>query len=375
MAIETHHTAEAGQVARKVYNFNPGPAILPRPVLERAQAELLDYRGTGVSILEVSHRGEEYEAINAEAEARLKRLLGLGEEHRVLFLQGGASLQFAMAPMNLLREGLTADYIITGTWSQKARDEAAKLGRVHVAASTEAEGFRRVPTQAEISLSERPVYVHLTSNNTIWGTQWHEWPDVGEAPLVADMSSDILSRPLDASRFALIYAGAQKNMGPAGATVVIARADFLQGAPQNLPTVLKYSTHAKANSLYNTPPVFAVYLTNLVLGWIEEEGGLQAMGERNERKARSVYAAIDQSGGYYRGHAEEGSRSTMNVTFRLPSEDLEKRFVREATEAGLVGLAGHRSVGGVRASLYNAMDLEGCEALASFMGGFARRNG
>ncbi len=361
--------------ATKVYNFNPGPAILPHSVLEHAREELLNYKGTGLSILESSHRAREYEEINAEAEARLKALLGLGEEYRILFLQGGASLQFAMLPMNFLLPGMTADYVITGAWSQKARDEAQKIGDVHVAASTEGEKFRRIPRQDELSFSDDPAYVHITSNNTIWGTQWHEWPDTGGAPLVADMSSDILSGPLDASRFSLIYAGAQKNLGPSGVTVVITRTDWLDRAPKSVPTILRYATHAKASSLYNTPPVFAVYLLNLTLGWIEEIGGLEAVRARNEQKARLLYDEIDGSGGYYQGHAEPGSRSLMNVTFRLPSEEEEKQFVRESVEAGFVGLAGHRSVGGIRASIYNAMDVEGCQALASFMREFAHNRG
>lgn len=359
---------------KTVYNFNPGPAILPRPVLEQAQAELLDYNGTGMSIMEMSHRAEEYEAINAGAQARLKRLLGLDDDYSVLFVQGGASQQFAAVPMNFLTEGRTADYILTGTWSEKARDEAVKLGQVHIAASTQAEQYRRIPKLEEIRLSERPAYVHMTSNNTIWGTQWAWWPGVGDAPLVADMSSDILSRPLDASRFGLIYAGAQKNLGPAGVTVVIARTAWLETAPKTVPTILRYATHAKSSSLYNTPPVFAVYLLNLTLGWIEEQG-LDCIDARNREKAQLIYDAIDASGGYYRGHAEPDSRSLMNATFRLPTEEDEKVFVRDATEAGFIGLAGHRSVGGVRVSMYNAMTVEGCAALAGFMADFAQHHG
>ena len=363
------------QETQSVYNFNPGPAILPRPVLERARAELLDYAGTGLSILETSHRAPEYEAINAEAEARVKRLLGLGEDWRVLFLQGGASLQFAMVPLNFLPPDRVADYILTGVWSEKALAEAAVIGRTHVAGSTAEERFRRIPRADELAFSAEPAYVHLTSNNTIYGTQWHGWPDVGGRPLVADMSSDILSRPLEAERFALIYAGAQKNLGPAGVTVVIARGDWLERGAKTIPAALRYETYAKNNSLYNTPPVFAVYLLNLTLGWIEEEGGLAAMGERNRRKAAIVYGAIAASGGFYRGHAAPDSRSQMNVTFRLPSPADETAFLAEAERAGFVGLAGHRSVGGIRASLYNAMSLEGCAALAAFMAEFARRRG
>ncbi len=323
----------------------------------------------------MSHRSAEYEAINAQAESRIKSILGLGEDYRVLLIQGGASTQFSMVPMNFLAPDKTADYILTGTWSEKAHDEAVKVGNVHITATTQPERYCRIPSPDEIELSHSPSYVHITSNNTLWGTQWHEIPDVGDLPLVADMSSDIMSRPFDASRFALIYAGAQKNMGAAGVTVVITRTDWLHSAPKSLPTMLRYATYAKNNSLYNTPPVFAVYLMNLVLGWIQDIGELSALGERNRRKAEIVYGAVDASDGFYRGHAAQDSRSRMNVVFRLPDEDQDKRFAREATEAGFVGLAGHRSVGGIRVSLYNAMDTEGCEALAGFMGEYSRKNG
>jgi phosphoserine aminotransferase len=359
----------------KVYNFNAGPAILPRPVLEQAQRELLDYHGIGMSVLEISHRSKEYESINAEAAAGLKRLLGFDDEYSVLFLQGGASLQFAMVPLNFLPAGAAADYLLTGAWADKAYEEASKIGLTRVAASTREEQYRRMPRADEIQFSPAPAYVHITSNETIQGTQWHIWPDVGDRPLVADMSSDILSRPLDARRFALIYAGAQKNLGPAGVTVVLIRQDWLERASSAPPAMLRYATHAKNNSLYNTPPTFGVYLLNLTLGWIEQNGGLEAMTQRNQQKAQTLYAVIDGSGGFYRGHAAPESRSLMNVTFRLPSEVLEKQFVAEATATGMVGLAGHRSVGGIRASIYNAMDLEGCTALAWFMGDFMRRNG
>jgi len=359
----------------KVYNFNAGPAILPQPVLEQAQQELRDYHGRRMSILEMSHRSKEYEAVNSQAEAAFKRLLGLGDEYRVLFLQGGASMQFAMLPLNFLPAGATADYLVNGAWGEKAFEEGAKLGQARVAASTSADSYSRVPTVDEIALSESPAYVHITSNETIQGVQWQAWPEVGDRPLVADMSSDILSRPLDAHKFALIYAGAQKNLGPAGVTVVIVRQSWLESAGKTAPTMLRYTTHVKNNSLYNTPPVFAVYMLNLVLEWIEETGGLEQIARRNDFKAKTLYNAIDGSGGFYRGHAAPASRSQMNVTFRLPSEELEKRFVSEATAAGMVGLAGHRSVGGIRASIYNAMTQEGAGALASLMGEFARKNG
>ena len=358
-----------------VHNFNAGPAMLPPAVLEQVQAELRDYQGRGMSIMEMSHRSREYEAINAQAEAGFKRLLGLGDGYRVLFLQGGASTQFAMVPMNFLPPGAAADYLVTGAWAEKALEEAAALGRARAAASTKAEGYRRVPRPDEIKLSPAPAYVHLTSNETIQGIQWQEFPDVGDRPLVADMSSDFLSRPFAAGRFSLIYAGAQKNLGPSGVTAVVLRESWLGRANKAVPTMLHYATHVKNNSLYNTPPTFGVYVLDLVLQWIEKLGGLQAMGERNSRKARIVYEAIDRSGGFYRGHALLESRSQMNVTFRLPTEALEKQFVTASQAAGMAGLAGHRSVGGIRASIYNALDARAGEALAAFMTDFARRSG
>jgi phosphoserine aminotransferase len=358
-----------------ICNFTAGPAMLPHAVLEQVQAEFLDYQGLGMSIMEMSHRSREFEAVNAQAEARIKSLLGLGEGYRVVFVQGGASTQFAMAPLNFLPAGATADFLMTGAWAEKAQEEAASLGATHIAASTNAGGYRRMPRTSEIDLSPNPAYVHLTSNETIQGTQWHTFPDVGDRPLIADMSSDILSRPLDANRFALIYAGAQKNLGPAGVTAVVIRESFLEKANKKVPTMLRYSTHVKNQSLYNTPPTFGVYMLNLVLQWIEGLGGLSAMADRNSRKAALVYGTIDQSGGFYRGHAEPESRSLMNITFRLPSEALEKQFVADAQAQGMVGLAGHRSVGGIRASLYNAVELQACQVLASFMADFAKRKG
>jgi phosphoserine aminotransferase len=360
---------------KNVWNFNAGPAMLPPPVLEQVQAELRDYKGTGLSIMEMSHRSKEFEAINAQAEAAFKRLLGVGDGYRALFVQGGASTQFAMLPMNFLPPGGAADYVLTGAWADKAFEEAQLLGRPRVAASTKPDGYRRVPRGDEILVGPDAAYVHYTSNETIQGVQFHEVPDAAGRPLVCDMSSDILSRPIDAGRFALIYAGAQKNLGPSGVTAVLLRESWLETANKNVPTMLRYATHVKNNSLYNTPPTFGVYVLNLTLAWIETQGGLAAMAEYNERKARAIYDAIDRSGGYYKGHAEPASRSRMNVTFRLPSEALEKRFVAESQAAGMVGLAGHRSVGGVRASIYNAVPLEACQALASFMADFAKRNG
>lgn len=358
-----------------VHNFNPGPAILPQEVLQEAQAELLNYRDTGISILETSHRARPYEDINREAEASIKELLHLQDNYRVLFLQGGASTQFAMIPMNFLTAGQTANYVLTGVWAEKALKEAALLGQTHVAASTADKKHCCIPGQNDIHLSSDPAYIHLTSNNTIYGTQWQNFPSFGEVPLIADMSSDIFSRSFDASRFALIYAGAQKNLGPAGVTVVIIRQDLLERCPKTIPTMLRYSTHAANDSLYNTPPTFAVYMVNLVLRWIKSNGGLTGMEKRNREKAALIYAAIDASQGFYAGHAELASRSLMNITFRLPSAELEKQFVSESAKAGLIGLKGHRLVGGLRASVYNAMSREGCQALQNFMKEFQRKNG
>lgn len=359
----------------RIFNFNAGPAVLPLDILQQAQAELLNYRGTGMSILEISHRSKPYEAIHQEAEADMKALLGLGDDYRVLFLQGGGSLQFAMVPMNYLPAGQTADYILTGSWSEKALQEAKLLGQTHIAATTASEGYKRIPAKQEIKLSDRPAYVHITSNNTIYGTQWQEFPGFGDIPLMADMSSDMLSRPFNAKQFALIYAGAQKNLGPAGVTIVIIRKDLLDKCPQTIPTMLRYDTHAKNDSMYNTPPCFSVYLVHLVLRWLRQNGGLAAMEKHNQAKAALVYRQIDQSGGFYRGHAEPGSRSLMNITFRLPSEAMEAAFVKTAAQAGLGGLKGYRTVGGIRASVYNAMSREGCQALADFMAEFKRKNG
>jgi phosphoserine aminotransferase len=358
-----------------VLNFNAGPAMLPPAVLEQVQAELRDYQGRGLSIMEMSHRSKEFEALNAHAEETFKRLLGVGDGYRVLFLQGGASTQFAMVPMNFLAPSRTADYLLTGAWAEKAFEEAGALGQARSAASTKDTDYRRVPRPQEIDLSKDPAYVHITSNETIQGIQWPAFPDVGDRPLVGDMSSDIMSRPIDAGKFALIYAGAQKNLGPSGVTAVLLRESWLAKANKNAPTMLRYATHVKNNSLYNTPPTFGVYMLNLVLQWIDKLGGLPAMAERNARKAQTIYEAIDGSGGFYRGHAAPEARSQMNATFRLPSESLEKEFLAEAQAAGMVGLAGHRSVGGVRASLYNAVSPEACRILGLFMEDFAGRNG
>ncbi len=334
----------------------------------------MDFSATGLSVLEISHRSKPYEGVHLEAEARMKKLLNLGDDYRCLFLQGGASGQFAMIPMNFLTPGRTADYVLTGSWSQKAYKEGARLGNAHIAASTEEENFTRIPSPGEIKFSPEPVYAHLTSNNTIMGTQWHDFPDCGDVPLMADMSSDILSRPFDAKKFSLIYAGAQKNLGPAGVTVVVIKQSLLEKIKEDVPIIFNYKTHADKDSLYNTPPVFAIYIVNLVLKWIEDTGGLAAMAEKNREKAALIYKEIDESDGFYRGHAQKESRSLMNITFRLPNPELEKKFVEESTANGLIGLKGHRSVGGLRASLYNAMTLEGAQTLAAFMREFRQEN-
>ena len=361
----------------RIANFNAGPAILPLSVLEQAQADLCDYQGRGMSIMEMSHRSKEYEAINTEAEASFKRLLGVGDGYRVLFLQGGASTQFAMVPMNFLPPGATADYLMTGAWAEKAFEEAAALGQARNAASTSAEGYRRVPRPDEIQLSSDSAYVHLTSNETIQGIQWHTFPDVGNRPLVADMSSDILSRPLDAGRFALIYAGAQKNLGTGRRDRGADPRVVAEQGQQECADDAALRTHVKNNSLYNTPPSFARLCAEAsCCSGSRSQGGLAAYG-RNSTAARpqAIYEAVDRSGGFYRGHAAPESRSLMNITFRLPSEALEKQFVAEAKAAGMVGLGGHRSVGGIRASIYNAVSPEVCRNLVSFMNDFAKKNG
>lgn len=356
-------------------NFYAGPAILPKPVLERARDEMLDWAGTGTSVLETSHRSKEYDAVHYEAMNLFKELLGVGDDYTVLFVGGGASTQFAMVPMNFMPAGRSADYVITGSWAKKALKEAQIVGTPRVAATTESEGFTRIPRLDELQLDPGAAYVHLTSNNTIYGTQWHSFPDTGNVPLVADMSSDFLWRSFDANKFHLIYAGAQKNVGPAGVTVVVIRKAWIEDANPKLPTMLRYSTHADKDSLYNTPPVFPIYIVRWVLQWVKDNGGLPAMGERNRAKGDRLYGVIDGLGGFYRCPVEKGSRSYMNVVFRLPSEELEAKFVAEAKAAGMVGLKGHRSVGGCRASIYNAMDYQGVDTLAGFMEEFARTNG
>lgn len=356
----------------RIHNFSAGPARLPLPVLEKAKSELTDYQNTGVSVMEMSHRSATYTEIDRQAKSRIRSLLGLGNDFHILFLQGGASSQFMMAPFNFLSEGETADYIDTGRWSAKAIKEAKLFGDVHVPFSSAETGYDRVPDQNELSFSENPRYVHFTSNNTVAGTQFPAEPDTNGAPLICDASSDFLSRPIDVSKYGLIYAGAQKNVGPAGVTIVIIRKDFLDRADkQNIPTILDYKTHTE--KIFNTPPTFNVYMVNLVLEWIEEEGGIEHFAELNREKAKLLYDEIDKND-FYRGAVEKASRSLMNVTYRLPSEELEQAFLREAEENDLVALKGHRSVGGIRASIYNACPLESVEALVHFMQHFRDKN-
>ncbi|MGB9663990.1 MAG: 3-phosphoserine/phosphohydroxythreonine transaminase [Ignavibacteria bacterium] len=361
-------------MTNRVYNFNPGPAVLPEPVLKEVQENLMSLPDVGMSILEISHRSSTFENILNETIENLRKLANIPQNYKILFLGGGASLQFSMVPLNLMPPKNKADYIVTGSWSKKAVKEAKRVGIVNIAASTEEENFRRIPKQEELKLDPNASYVHYTSNNTIYGTEWHYIPDVGQVPLVCDMSSDIFSYPFDVSKFALIYAGAQKNLGPAGVTLVIIRDDMLERSQDTLHTMLNYKIQAENNSLYNTPPVFGIYIVGLVAKWLLKLGGLEAIAKINDEKAKLIYDAIDNSNGFYRGHAEKDSRSKMNITFRLPNEELEKKFVKEATEKGLVGLKGHRSVGGLRASVYNAFPIEGAKALVEFMKDFQQKN-
>ncbi len=358
---------------KRVYNFNPGPAALPLEVLQQAQAEMLDYKGTGMSVMEISHRSKEFEGLIQAAEADLRELLGIPANYKVMFLQGGATLQFAMLPMNL-RAGGSADYIVTGAWSKTAFKEAQKLGAARAAANTESAGFNTLP--AKLDLDPKAAYLHFTSNETIHGVEYFKEPQPpAGVPLVCDASSDFISHPLDVSKYALIYAGAQKNAGPAGVVVVIVRDDMLERTPANLPVMLDYKALAASGSLHNTPPCYAIYMTGLVLKWAKKLGGLAAIEKRNRAKADLVYKTIDESGGFYRGHAQPEARSMMNIPFRLPSEELEETFASESKQNDLIGLKGHRSVGGMRASLYNALDLKAAEELTRFMREFQKKHG
>jgi phosphoserine aminotransferase len=361
-------------MTERIHNFSAGPAVLPVPVLEEAQRDMLSLPGVGMSVMEISHRSKTFDEIFARAESGLRELLGIPDNYHVLFLQGGASLQFSMIPMNFLPADGTADYIITGSWGKKALKEAKRVASVNVAATMADGGFTRVPGNDELTLNSSAAYVHLTTNETIEGVVWKQEPEVGEVPLIADASSDILSHPIPVDKYAMIYAGAQKNIGPSGVTLVIVRDDLLKRIPEGMHTMLDYRTHVENKSLYNTPNTWGIYIISLVAKWLLDKGGLPAMHRENQEKADLLYNEIDASD-FYRGHADPDARSIMNVTFRLPSEDLEKKFTAEATARGLDGLKGHRSVGGIRASIYNAFPIEGIEALVSFMKEFKEKNG
>jgi phosphoserine aminotransferase len=361
-------------MTERIFNFSAGPAVLPVPVLERAQSEMLSLPGVGMSVMEISHRSKTFDEIIGRADGGLRELLGIPDNYHVLFLQGGASLQFSMLPMNLLTQGRSADYIVTGSWGKKAVKEAKRCGAVNIAATMADGGFTRTPDAEEINLDPNAAYVHITTNETIEGVEWKREPEVGTVPLVADASSDILSHPIPLEKYALIYAGAQKNMGPSGVTLVIIRDDLLRTIPDGLHTMLDYRVQVENKSLYNTPNTWGIYIISLICEWLKDKGGLAGMQRENDEKAKLLYDAIDATD-FYRGHADADCRSIMNVTFRLPSEELEKKFAAEATARGLDGLKGHRSVGGIRASIYNAFPREGVEALVGFMKEFEKQNG
>lgn len=362
-------------MSKRVHNFYAGPATLPLEVVQKARMGLDDFAGQGMSVMEISHRSKPFDALFKNAQSKMLSLMGLSpDDYAVLFLGGGASTQFCMVPFNFLEKGMTADYINTGGWASKALKEAKLFGNVNIAATSEETNFDHIPRS--FNLTPGAAYVHTTSNNTLYGTQIWNFPDTGPVPMVCDMSSDFLSRRLDFSRFDLIYAGAQKNIGPSGVTAVVIRKSWLEKAKAGVPTMLSYKTHVDKESLFNTPPCFPVFVVDLVMDWILENGGLEGMEKRNSRKADIIYGIMDNSGGFYRPHVKDAaSRSQMNITFRLPTEELEARFVEEGKKLDLVGLKGHRSVGGCRASTYNAMTPEGVDALASFMETFARENG
>ncbi len=360
-------------MSERIYNFNAGPATLPLEVLSKAQGELLNYKNSGMSVMEISHRSKDYEEINDRAIALFKELMGLDDSYKIIFMGGGASSQFALIPMNFLVADKTAAYIDTGAWSEKAINEAQKFGNVHLAGSSKEKNYRAIPNIDSLEIPDRAEYLHLTSNNTIFGSQWQSYPKTN-LPLFCDMSSDILSRKLNYTDFSFIYACSQKNLGPAGVTIVIAKDSLLEKCNSDIPLIFNYNTHARANSLYNTPPVFPIYMVKLVLEWIKDKGGLEAVEKENAAKKDCIYGLMDDNPDFYRGIVEKESRSWMNITMRLPSEELESKFITEAKAAGFGGLKGHRSVGGVRVSLYNAMPLEGAEKLAEFMLGFKNRN-
>ena len=359
----------------RIRNFNAGPAALPTEVLEEVRDELLDYQSCGTSIMEASHRGKEFDQVHSETIALVNELMGLSDNYKVCFLQGGASMQFAMVPMNLLANGKSADYLVTGSWSKKAIKEAKIIGTARAAANTEIDGvFTTIPKADQMDLDANAAYCHITSNNTIYGTQWPSFPDTGNVPLVADMSSDILSRTFDPRPFGIIYAGAQKNLGPSGVALVIIRDDLLERCNQNQPTMLRYQTYVDNNSLYNTPPTFGIYMMSRVLNWIKARGGVAAVQKENEQKAKRLYDAIDNSNGYYKNTIAPEDRSAMNVVFNLTSEELEKKFVADGLSAGFVGIKGHRSIGGIRVSIYNANRLDAIEEFVSFMNDFSAKN-
>ena len=359
----------------RAYNFFPGPAVLPIPALERAQRELLDWENTGTSVMETSHRSKEYDALHNETIGLIRELLDLPDNYHVLFLTGGASLQFAMIPMNLLSQDQTADYIHTGTWSKKAIAEAQLFGKVNIAFDGETVKLMRIPQQDELKLSPGARYVHMTSNNTIKGTQFHAFPETGNVPLLCDMSSDFMWRPFDVKQFGMIYAGAQKNVGPAGVTIAILRDDVLAQCKAENPTLLKYKTHVDKNSMFNTCPCFNIYMLRNVLAYMKEIGGLKKVEEHNRKKASIIYSTIDENPGFFRAPVAKDSRSFMNIVFRLPSEELEKKFVAGGLERRMLGLKGHRSVGGIRISAYNSCPMEAVEKAAAYMKEFARENG
>jgi phosphoserine aminotransferase len=361
---------------KRAHNFNAGPSILPLPVLEQAQRELLDFKGTGMSVMEISHRSKEFEAVIGEAEQDLRTLMGIPANYKVLFLQGGATLQFAMIPMNLRALGASVDYIVTGSWSKGALKEAKKLGTTKVAFSAEGENFKRLPAQSELNLDPQAAYLYFCANETIHGVEFTAEPvPPAGVPLIADVSSDFISHPIDVSKYGLIYAGAQKNAGPAGVVVTIVREDLLDRVPENLPVMLDYQAQVAGGSMHNTPPCFAIYMVGLVFKWALGLGGLAEVQRRNEEKAGIIYQAIDASGGFYTGHAAPEARSKMNITFRLPSEELEDLFAKEAKKQNMIGLKGHRSVGGMRASTYNALPLESAQVLVQFMQEFQKQHG
>ena len=359
----------------RIYNFSAGPAILPEDVLREAQENLMALPGVGMSILEISHRSKTFDAVMEQTKTDIKKLLGINDDYSIMFLQFGASLQFSMVPMNIMPPKKSADYIVTGAWAKKAVKEAKRIGDVNIAASTDETTFNRIPKQEELKLNGDASYVHFTSNNTIYGTQFKSEPETGNVPLVCDASSDIFHKKIDVNKYGIIYAGAQKNMGPSGVTMVIFRNDLLERSSDDLPTMLNYKTHVEKDSMFNTPNTFGIYIIGLVAKWLLNMGGLDKMYETNKHKAGLLYNCIDNSNGFYKGHSEKDSRSLMNITFNLPTEELEKKLIAEALSAGFSGLKGHRSVGGLRASIYNAFPTKGVEDLVSFMNEFQAKNG